>query len=289
MNGSHILLDRDAALAPGDGLAFPGPSGRIVGTLVNAADGGRIDVQSPSAIKGINIGAEAYRSFDHAWHRQLRAALVERRIGVRAQLDFPSGLARLRLFDEDGFESKALGKEKCPPPEKERAFLAGAMDSLSRLGGTPFELTECQIDPSGFLPISKLNALRRLAVELLLQKRVSSRAPSDRKIEAPPRPLPAKHLGHEWNVSNSLARAFYTRFGASSIEDALELSAAFAGKPLMSTRLCIRFELGWCDRHKNEMPTKTAAVPKGPLYLENGPIALRCEFDCEKCVMKLYL
>jgi putative protease len=289
-NGSLIALDREADLAPGDGLAFLGQSGRIRGTLVNAVDGARIDIQSPQAIKSIKIGAEAHRSFDHAWHKQLRTAPVERKVGIRAHLDFPNGLARLRLFDEDGFESEALGKEKCPPAEKEEAFLAGAMDSLSRLGGTPFELMECQIDPSGFLPIGQLNALRRLAAELLVQKRVSSHAPSSRKMaEAPPRPLSAKHLSYEWNISNSLAKTFYKRHGASSIEDAFELSTGSSSGPLMNTRLCIRFEFGWCDKHKNEMPIKTAPPPKGPLFLENGPITLRCEFDCEKCVMKLYL
>jgi putative protease len=287
--GSRIVLDREANLAPGDGLAFSGPSGRIKGTLVNAAKGAQIDVQSPQVLDGIKIGTVAHRNFDHAWHKRLRAAKVDRKIAVRAHLDFPDGAARLRFIDEDGFESQALEKEKCPPPKAEEAFLAAAKASLSRLGGTPFELVECRIDPSGFLPASQLNALRRLAAELLMQKRISSRVlGSGKAAEGHSKALPEARLGHKWNVSNSLARAFYVRHGASGIEDAFEL-CPISDMSLMTTRLCLRFELGWCEKHKNNAPIAKAPDPKSPLFLENGPISLKCEFDCEKCLMKITL
>ena len=287
--GSRIVLDREAGLAPGDGLAFSGPSGRIKGTLVNAAKGAQIDIQSPQALDGIKIGTVAHRNLDHAWHKHLRAAKAERKIAVRAHLDFPNGIARLEFIDEDGFESQALGKEKCQPPEAEEAFLAAAKAAISRLGGTAFELVECRIDPSGFLPASQLNALRRLAAELLMQKRVSCRVPcSEKAVSASLKAMPETHLGHEWNVSNSLARAFYVRHGASSIEDAFELSSPSLNTALMTTRLCLRFELGWCQKHKNNAPIAKAADPKGALFLENGPISLKCEFDCERCVMKIW-
>jgi putative protease len=287
-NGSRIVLDRATKLAPGDGLAFSGPSGRIKGTLVNLIEGAQIDVQSPQALNGIKIGTVAHRNFDHAWHKQLRAAKVDRKIGIRARLDFPSGFARLGFFDEDGFESETTGKEKCLPPIKVEAFLAGAKVSLSRLGDTPFELVACQIDPSGFLPPSQLNALRRLAAELLMQKRISSRVLSSGKAaEVLPKVLPEMRLGREWNVSNSLAKAFYASCGASNIEDAFELSHLELDMPLMTTRLCLRFEFGWCEKHKNHAPIAKAADPKGTLFLKNGPISLKCEFDCERCVMKI--
>ena len=289
-NGSRIVLDREAGLAPGDGLAFSGLSGRIKGSLVNEVMGEQIDVQSPQALEGIKIGTVVYRNFDHVWHKQLRAAKAERKIGIRANLDFSDGFPRLRFGDEDGFESQALGKEKCPSLESEEAFLAAAKVSISRLGDTPFELVECQIDPSGFLPASQLNALRRLTAERLMQKRISCRVPSSGKAaETRLKPLPEIRLGREWNISNSLARAFYQRYGASSIEEAFEISRPVPDMPLMTTRLCLMFELGWCEKHKNDAPIAKAPDTKGPLFLENGSISLKCEFDCERCVMKLTL
>jgi hypothetical protein len=63
----------------------------------------------------------------------------------------------------------------------------------------------------------------------------------------------------------------------------------------MATRLCIKHELGCCPKYPSGSPQK---LPKGSkkflsaceeLYLKNGPITLRCRFDCDKCCMKVYL
>jgi putative protease len=308
VSGAHLLLDRDHDLSPGDGLAFPGQGGRVAGTLVNAADGRRIEVQSPA---GIRAGQDIYRSFDHAWHKMLRGAAVERRIGVEAGLDFPDDCARLGLRDEDGCCAEAVSTEAFGPPKDAGRFAQVAGDALSRLGDTPFRLDECTVDPAGFLPLGRLNGLRRRAAEILAQKRIDSHPRQARRKPAPSTaalpharpthegeegpaegsfPLPHARLGYEWNVSNSLARAFYARRGVVGIEPALEVTFAPGPRPIvMTTRLCIKYELGWCPRHKNEAPAKKMADPGYPLYLVNGQTTLMCEFDCEACVMRLIL
>jgi len=57
----------------------------------------------------------------------------------------------------------------------------------------------------------------------------------------------------------------------------------------MTTRHCLRFELGWCPTHPNPEPWKQLAEPQGPLFLENGPTRLECRFDCARCRMELVL
>jgi putative protease len=297
VSGASLLLDRDHGLAPGDGLAFPGRGGRVAGTHVNASEGRRVTVQSPA---GIRAGQEVFRSFDHAWHKRLRSAAVERRIGVAARLDFPEGpeapegpggRARLTLRDEDGCGAEALSDEACGPPKNAGLFALAAKGALSRLGDTPFRLDECSVAPDGFLPLGQLNRLRRRAAALLVQARIDShpRRPG-RSPGAPAAPLGQRRLGHEWNVSNSLARAFYSRHGAVEIEPALELAPAPApGLVVMATRLCPKYELGRCPGHKNGAPAKETAGQGGPLYLRNGDTALACEFDCEACVVRLRL
>jgi putative protease len=292
ISGAHLLLDRDHDLSPGDGLAFPGQGGRVAGTLVNAVDGRRIEVQSPA---GVRAGQDIYRSFDHAWHKMLRGAAVERRIGVEAGLDFPDGPegqgghARLSLRDEDGRCAEAVSDEAFGPPKDAGGFAKVAKDALSRLGDTPFRLDECTIDPAGFLPLGRLNQLRRRAAEILVQERIASHPRRSRRKLAPS-PLTHARLGYEWNVSNSLARAFYARRGIVDIEPALEVVLAPGSSPtVMTTRLCIKYELGWCPRHRDRALAKKMADPGGPLYLVNGQTTLLCEFDCEACVMRLIL
>jgi len=286
VNDDRILLDRDHKLNPGDGLAFPGPSGRIAGTLVNAVVERQITVQNPSAFRQ---GQEVFRNFDHAWHKALRSADVERRINVNAWLDFPEGRARLRLCDEDGCRAEVNTDEICPPPEKVEVFLKTAKNALSRLGDTPFSLIECNVEAVGFLPLSRLNAMRRQAVEQLIQNRLSSHPRQcRRKPGIAPQTIIEKKLGYEWNVSNSLARAFYERHGAEYIECAYELGVNHTRPLLMTTRHCLKYELGWCSIHKNEKILKNIADTGTELYLKNGSITLKCKFDCNRCIMRLY-
>jgi putative protease len=283
----RVLLDREHNLNPGDGLAFSGPSGRIIGTLLNAVEGRQITVQNPY---GLRQGQEIFRNFDHAWHKALRRADVDRRIYVSAWLDFPDGGARLRLCDEDGCRAEIHINEICPPPEKREVFAQTAREALSRLGDTPFSLGECHIEAAGFLPLSRLNAMRRQAVEQLIQNRLSSHPRQSRKnAKVAPQAVIEKNLGYEWNVSNSLARAFYERHGAKHIEQAYELGVSHVRPLLMTTRLCLKYELGWCHIHKNEKPLKNITDPETDIYLKNGPITLKCQFDCNRCVMRLYL
>ena len=285
MTGDQILLDSDNNLCPGDGLAFPGPSGRIVGTLVNAVEGRQITVQTPS---GIRPGLDVFRNFDHAWHKAMRNAPVDRRISLNARLGFPQGKARLELCDEDGCRVEVTSDEVCPPPEKTDIFLQAAKGALSRLGDTPFCLGECHIEPTGFLPLSRLNAMRRQAVDKLIQDRIASHPrQAGRKTDETPKSPPTRDISSEWNVSNSLAKAFYERCGAKRIEQACELGAGRANQQLMTTRLCLKYELGWCSIHKNDTPLKKIADPETDLYLKNGPITLKCQFDCDLCKMRL--
>jgi len=278
-----MLLDRDHELNPGDGLAFPGPSGRVAGTLVNAVEGRRITLQSPS---GLKPGYEVFRNFDHAWHKALRGAAVDRRICVNVRLDFPEDKVRLMLCDEDGCVAEVRLDEVCQPLKKPNVFIQTAMEALSRLGDTPFSLGECHIDPGGFLPLNRLNAMRRQAVDQLIQNRLSSHPRQWRRHpESALCTISAQNLSYEWNVSNSLAAAFYERHGAKQIERAYELNPELADPLLMTTRLCLKYELGWCPINKNETLLKKIADTGTDLYLKNGPITLKCQFDCSLCRM----
>ena len=129
--------------------------------------------------------------------------------------------------------------------------------------------------------------------KLLIEKRLESHPrQAGRKPQPTPVLLGNRHLDYEWNVSNSLARAFYTRHGAERIEPAFELRVgqdSAADTVVMTTRLCIKYELGWCPKHSGDAPHKKTPCPKGDLYLSNGETILRCEFDCEKCCMRLHL
>ncbi len=156
---------------------------------------------------------------------------------------------------------------------------------LFKLGGSHFYGRNFFVSGEiPFLALSLINEWRRQAVEVLekdsLQgyQGISLKPWHDNK-----QPYPKQELDYSYNVANQLARAFYVRHGARVKEEAIELSGDFTGRPLMTTKHCLRFSLGACP--------KQAGAKKlvEPLYLENESRRYRLAFDCSRCVMALFL
>ena len=286
IQGDRLVLDLTVDLHPGDGLAFvDGPE--AAGTVVNEVAGRQVFVQDPSRIRP---GTRLHRNLDLHWLRALRSAKVDRRIPVTATLDFPEGAARLRLEDPSGFSAEAQASGTFAPPRDAAATAQTTREALGRLGNTPFELTELQVAEARFVPVSVLNALRREAAAALEALRRAPRPREGRRAAAPQlAPLPKGKLDYTWNIANRAARAFYERAGAEAMEPAAELQASLDGRVVMTTRHCVKFELGWCHLHDNPEPWRNLPEPEGPLFLENGATRLECRFDCHQCRMELVL
>ncbi len=284
LQADRLVLDRAADLHPGDGLAFvDGPE--AAGTVVNAVEGSQVFVQDPSRIRP---GTRLHRNLDLHWLKALRSAKVERRIPVTARLDFTEDAVTLRLEDEAGFQAQARAEGAFGPARDPQAAAKAMRDALDRMGDSPFALAGLEAEPR-FVPVSRLNALRREATAALEALRRAPRPRPAPGAAAPAAPLPATVLDFTWNVANRAARAFYERAGARVQEPAAELQSDLRGRVVMTTRHCLRYELGWCAIHPNAEPWRQLAEPDGPLFLENGTTRLECHFDCARCRMELIL
>jgi putative protease len=286
IQGDRLVLDPLVELHPGDGLAFV-DGADVAGTVLNAVDGRQLFVQEPSRIR---VGTRLHRNLDLHWLKALRSAKVERRIPVAARLDFPQGAARLGLEDPTGLVAEAQIPGDFAAPRDGEAAEKAIREALGRLGNTPFALSELRVSDVRFVPASALNALRREAAAALEALRRAPRAREPRRPAAPGlRLLPTLELDYTWNIANKASRAFYQRAGGTALEPAAELQADLQGKVVMTTRHCVRYELGWCAVHANPEPWTRLKEPQGALFLENGPTRLECRFDCARCRMELVL
>jgi putative protease len=84
-------------------------------------------------------------------------------------------------------------------------------------------------------------------------------------------------LTYKDNIANSVAREIYQERGASSFEDAYELTHR-EGIEYMRTKYCLRHELGLC-------PKQRPGTRPDPLFLLNNGRRLRLDFDCKSCEM----
>ncbi|MFZ1614865.1 MAG: U32 family peptidase [Holophaga sp.] len=286
IQGDRVVLDQVTELHPGDGLAFV-DGAEMTGTVVNAVESRQVFVQDPSRIRP---GTRLHRNMDLHWLKALRSAKVERRIPLKAHLDFPAGAVRLRLEDPSGLMVEAQAVGDFAAPRDADAAAQAIRDALGRLGTTPFALETLQVAEARFVPVSALNNLRREAASALEAQRRAPRPREKRRPAAPQlRLLPTLDLDFTWNISNRAARAFYERAGGKVLEPAAELQTNLQNRVVMTTRHCLRYELGWCHVHANPEPWERLPEPSGPLFIENGATRLECRFDCAQCRMELVL
>ena len=240
--------------------------------MVNAVRGRAV---FPQKIEGIEPGTAINRNHDHAFLSQVATARPERKIGVTMTLD-PSGLTAV---DEDGNRAEApLGP--APAAEKPEAALATLRRQLAKTGDTEFACTavEIKLDPVPFVPVSALNALRREVLARLSALRETNRPRQEGRIVPNETPYPTRDLSYLGNVLNAKAEAFYRRHGVDRIEPAAESGLDLTARRLMTTRYCIREQLGLCGAH--------IAEPLSLIDDEGRRLELR--FDCAHCAMEVY-
>ena len=283
VDARSFALDARISLANGDGLCFFDEHNDLRGTLVNGQHGQAV---TPDRMEGIQVGTVVYRNHSHAFLTRLMKTRSCRRISVRLSLqETPEGLS-LAGIDEDG--NTAAAAIACPktPAANPAATEATVRRQLVKTGCTPFACSTIELAWSCVwsLPVSLLNGLRREVLAELTRVRAMNRPTEERRIVANEAPYPAKELSYLGNVLNQKAAAFYRRHGVTQIEPAAESGLDMRGRKVMTTRYCVRHEVGLCPRQGGKGPVQ------GPLYLldEDGHrLELRC--DCAACQMEIRL
>ena len=271
------------ALHPGDGLCFFDAQGELRGTQVNAAQGERIAVQNAA---GIRVGTRLYRNHDHAFFADVRRARLDRRIAVTLTLrDTPTGLI-LVVRDEDGVEAARELSGRPEPAKDPEAALATIRRQLLKTGSTIYACSEVVVETAAipFLPMSVLNGLRRDVLDALTAAREERRPRVKGAVAVTDVPYPERELSYLGNVMNAKAETFYRRHGVVRIESAAESGLDLRGRQVMTTRYCLKHQLGLC-------PTRGAVAPLAePLFLvDDEGNRLRLHFDCTRCEMEIVL
>jgi putative protease len=199
---------------------------------------------------------------------------------------------RLALRDADGIQAEALIQIEKTAAQKPEAALATIEKQFGKLGETEFALTRLRVEahPVPFIPVSMLNELRRLAVEALRAARTAAR-PVERGVILPNAvPYPVKELTFQGNVLNQKALVFYRRHGVTRIEPAAESGLDLRGRKVMTTRYCLKYQLGDCPKMAQQVAILESPVSRyaEPLSLvdESGQ-RLRLYFDCKACAMEV--
>lgn len=286
VKANGYLIENHELLNNGDGLYFVNKEGEADGAQVNIIVN---DIVVPNTLKPLPIGTEIYRNLDAEFNRMLENEnSAVRKIGVKMRFSETATGFCLEVVDEDGHVSSAsFDAPKEAAKNQESAVVENIKKNLAKTGNTPFIVDEVEVDFSHawFLPISKVNEIRRTALEQLAEIRVRDYHREEHQIVKTDHPYPVKSLDFTYNVSNQLARAFYTRHGVAEMEKAFELQWDPGKSRVMVTKYCVKYELGKCPRFQRETMGKKLAEP---LTLKHGETEYKLKFNCKPCEMEIW-
>jgi collagenase-like PrtC family protease len=285
IKANGYVIENYEKLNNGDGLYFINEQGEADGTQVNIIIN---NIVVPNTFKPLAIGTMIYRNSDAEFNKMVeKENSVVRKIGVTLQFSETLEGFQLLAIDEDGHQSVATLPIEKELAKNEASTIPNIKTNLAKTGNTPFIVDDIQVNFSNnwFLPISKVNEIRREALEQLIDIRVNDYHREEFQITKTDHPYPVEKLDFTYNVSNHLAKAFYKRHGVTEIEKAFELQWDPGKARVMTTKYCVKYELGKCARFQRETMGEKVVEP---LTLTHGENAYKLKFNCKPCEMEIW-
>ncbi|MEZ4825097.1 MAG: U32 family peptidase [Bacteroidia bacterium] len=285
VKANGYVIENQELLNNGDGLYFVNEEGKADGDRVNVISNGLV---IPNTFRPLPVGTLIYRNADAAFNKLVeREDSAIRKIGVSMTFTESADGFILTVTDEDGHVSTAtLTGEKALTKNGE-SIIPNIKKNLSKTGNTPFIVDNIQIDFSEnwFLPISQINEIRRTVLEQLVDIRIKEYHREEFQITQTDHPYPISELDFTHNVSNKLARQFYERHGVTQIEKAFELQWDPGKSRVMTTKYCVKYELGKCPRFQRATMGEKVVEP---LVLKHGDVEYKLKFNCKPCEMEIW-
>lgn len=286
--GTHTLtIKSKETFSNGDGLCFIDGDGRMQGFLVNDVKGCTL---TPNTMPDIKIGTTLWRNNDIQFERLLKGRSAVRSMGVEMTLCATTTGFSLDLKDENGVTATAQIETAHIAANDPEKMSNTVVKQLSKLGGTPFRADKIIDATNGkyFIPALVLNELRRNAIKNLIDNRIKHFHPEDVIRHDNVTEYLADSVDYRANIVNSMAENYYREHGVKSVERGLEQTLDYKDKALMTTKYCLRYELGCCLQGKSKSFSNNNIAPGDKLILRNNGRTFRLEFDCAECLMRIY-
>nr|WP_315182119.1 U32 family peptidase [uncultured Flavobacterium sp.] len=283
--GGAYEIENGELLNNGDGLCYINENNEADGIYVNKVENG---LAYPNVLKELKVGTFIYRNNDAAFIKIVeREDSAVRKISTTLLLTENENGFELIATDEDGYVSTVHLAHAKEQTKNNLSIEENIKTQLAKTGFTPYTANEINVmfTQNWFLPISKINEMRRTVYEQLSAIRLANYQREEHQIVKTNHPFPVNQLDFTYNVSNKMARKFYERHGVTEIEKAFELQWDPGKSRVMTTKYCIKYELEKCPKyHKDTMETKL----KEPLVLKQGELEYKLKFNCKPCEMEIW-
>lgn len=280
--GNTITISSKETINNGDGLCYI-DGNSLFGFRIEKAVGNNSFIVSTE--QNIKTGVQLYRNLDTIFQKKIEHTKTVRKIRIRISAECKNDTLTLKITDEDGISAQKSmsAHEKANNAEK---AINNLKASLMKCGDT-YQVTTINVlcnDGAPFVPNSAANELRRNTLEELEQKRRQHFHPKGYPTPSADVSYPLADGNYRLNVSNHLAKEFYAEHGCNIAEPAFELLEKTKGKEVMTTKYCIRREMGYCPKIG-----KTPDEWKGSRFLLHGQYQdFDLTFNCKDCMMQIF-
>lgn len=283
--GNAYEIENGELLNNGDGLCFINENNEADGIYVNKAENGKI---YPNVLKEVKDGTFIYRNNDAAFIKIVeREDSAVRKLSTTLLLTETETGFELIATDEDGHVSTVNLEHAKEQTKTGESIEENIKTQLAKTGFTPYTANEINImfSQNWFLPISKINEMRRTVYDQLTEIRLANYKREEHQLVKTSHPYPETKLDFMYNVSNKTARKFYERHGVTEIEKAFELQWDPGKSRVMTTKYCIKYELKKCPIHQKDI---MGVKVKEPLVLKQGELEYKLKFNCKPCEMEIW-
>lgn len=283
--GDAYEIENGELLNNGDGLCFINEQNEADGIYVNKAENGKV---YPNVLKEIKDGTFIYRNNDVAFIKIVeREDSAIRKIGTTLLFTENENGFELIATDEDGNVSTVTLEHAKEQTKTGESIAENIKTQLAKTGFTPYSADEIDVvfSQNWFLPISKINEMRRNVFDQLSEIRLANYKREEHQLVKTSHPYPETKLDFMYNVSNKTARKFYERHGVTEIEKAFELQWDPGKSRVMTTKYCIKYELKKCPIHQKDI---VGVKVKEPLVLKQGELEYKLKFNCKPCEMEIW-
>ena len=276
-----FTLSGEEPVNNGDGLCFFTRDQTLVGLRVNRAEGRIIHAKDDIIALGLTVATDIFRNVDVAFNKLLERSSQCRTIALSMTLGEHDGGLQLTLLDEDNIRSTTTVAVAREEATRAGSIVSLAQRQLSKSGGTIFSVRDVVVTlpPDLFVAASVFNDLRRRAFAAHLAVRLASFPRDIRPFVPTEVPWPAATVDYRDQITNSRALAFYRRHGVTAIDPSRLRAGTVEECALMTSRYCLRRQLGLCGGRHGGQPSAD------PLVLADRTGSYLVRFDCDRCEM----
>ena len=294
IKGNTLAINTKQTINNGDGLCCEA-NGELIGFRVEKVnDNGSVTINNAHPIKP---GTLIYRNLDSKFIRSVEHSKTQRKISIKMIFSAAKDAISLHIIDEDHIstiETMPFAAQIANDADK---ALENLKASLSKTG-EQFQVTEFEYKSEMdngesqsenreviFVPNSVSNSLRRAAIEHHIENRIKNYSPKDCPLPSGAAKYFEESGDYHLNVANRLARQFYKEHGCEVKQSAFELLPRTDGLEVMTTKYCIRRELGYCPKTNKKLPSEWLS---GSYLLRGQYQIFNLVFDCKYCAMRIY-